>query len=145
MSLCYTISLTPMLPGLVIGAGARDEKQALAFGPMLLIPLALFGGLFLNAASTPKYFIWLAYLSPFKYGFHGTMLNEMRGTGFYCKDGATLREGGIFFFSSYASHIRLQISLLRTALFVRSLPVKRFLLNTTSSLLCGRTQAFSQL
>lgn len=97
--------------GLLIGAGASDEKQALAFGPMLLIPLALFGGLFLNSASTPKYFIWLEYISPFKvsdpipisswrllcslsqYAFHGTMLNEMRGTSFYCKDSQLTQNG----------------------------------------------------
>lgn len=52
--------------GLTIGAGARNEKEALAFGPMVSIPFALFGGLFLNSDSTPKYFYWLAYISPFR-------------------------------------------------------------------------------
>ncbi|OQR88502.1 ATP-binding Cassette (ABC) Superfamily [Thraustotheca clavata] len=41
------------------------------FGIMTILPLLMFGGLFLNASMVPVYFTWLEFLSPIKYGFRG--------------------------------------------------------------------------
>ncbi|GLE08097.1 hypothetical protein PINS_up019059 [Pythium insidiosum] len=41
-------------------------------GVLFILPSLLFGGLFLNAASTPSFLVWLQQLSPIKYAFHGT-------------------------------------------------------------------------
>ena len=43
----------------------------MALGPMFLIPMILFGGLFINVDDIPKYFYWLSYLSFIQYGYKG--------------------------------------------------------------------------
>jgi len=53
--------------GYLISCLANSIDMALGLGPPFLIPLMLFGGLFLNNGSTPAYFIWLKYLSWFYY------------------------------------------------------------------------------
>ena len=35
-------------------------------GPMIMLPLILFGGLFVNVSSIPDYFTWLEALSPMR-------------------------------------------------------------------------------
>eukprot|EP00117_Sycon_ciliatum_P019578 scpid51410/ scgid3350/ Protein white len=62
----------------LISAIARDETVALALMPPLVIPLMLFGGLFLNSDSTPVYFIWIEKISFIKYSFHAMMINEFQ-------------------------------------------------------------------
>merc|ERR1712037_267213 len=49
--------------GYLISCIANSIDMALGLGPPFLIPLMLFGGLFLNNGSTPVYFIWAKYLS----------------------------------------------------------------------------------
>ena len=53
--------------GYLISCIASSIDMALGLGPPFLIPLMLFGGLFLNNGSTPVYFIWAKYLSWFYY------------------------------------------------------------------------------
>ena len=53
--------------GYLISCIANSIDMALGLGPPFLIPLMLFGGLFLNNGSTPVYFIWAKYLSWFYY------------------------------------------------------------------------------
>ncbi|WAR21687.1 WHITE-like protein [Mya arenaria] len=53
--------------GYIVSAAANSVSTALAIGPPLMIPLLMFGGFFLNSDSIPVYFIWLEYLSWFKY------------------------------------------------------------------------------
>jgi hypothetical protein len=53
--------------GYLVSCLASSIEMALGLGPPILIPLMLFGGLFLNNGSTPVYFIWLKYLSWFYY------------------------------------------------------------------------------
>lgn len=42
----------------------------MALGPMAVLPLMIFGGLFLNSGSVPIYFVPLEALSFIKYAFH---------------------------------------------------------------------------
>ncbi|KAH9524971.1 hypothetical protein Btru_028373 [Bulinus truncatus] len=51
---------------------------ALAVAPPVLIPIMLFGGLFLNSADYPLYFKWLEYVSWFKYSNEILMVNQWR-------------------------------------------------------------------
>lgn len=43
------------------------------------IPFLIFGGFFLNAGSVPSYFIWLSYLSWFRYGNEALTINQWTG------------------------------------------------------------------
>lgn len=51
----------------MISSLAGSLPVALALGPPMLVPLMLFGGLFLNSGSVPVYLLWLKYLSWFYY------------------------------------------------------------------------------
>jgi ABC-type multidrug transport system permease subunit len=61
--------------GLFISTLFKDVTTALTLVPVLLIPLMLLGGFFINLNDTPKVFWAIAYISPFKYGFQGLITN----------------------------------------------------------------------
>lgn len=46
----------------------------------------VFSGFLLNNAETPHYYIWLKYLSFFKYGFEAYVVNEFKGLEFHCTE-----------------------------------------------------------
>ncbi len=52
--------------------------MALSVGPPIIIPFLLFGGFFLNAGSVPEYFKWLSYISWFRYGNEGLLINQWK-------------------------------------------------------------------
>jgi hypothetical protein len=59
----------------------NHETTAVAFAPIINLPLNLLGGFMinLNSAATEapqKYIVWLSYISPVRYGFQGLMLAE---------------------------------------------------------------------
>jgi hypothetical protein len=56
-----------------------DLGVALAFLPLILLPLMIFSGLFVNNDSIPVYFNWIKYMSPMKYGFTALAENEFDG------------------------------------------------------------------
>ncbi|XP_060575749.1 protein white-like isoform X1 [Ruditapes philippinarum] len=62
--------------GYIVSAGTNSVTTALAIAPPTLIPLVMFGGFFLNSDSVPVYFIWLEYLSWFKYSNELLMVNQ---------------------------------------------------------------------
>lgn len=62
--------------GYMISCMARNLNIALAIAAPLLIPLMLFGGLFLNVDSIPVYFIWIRYISWFNYGNEALIINQ---------------------------------------------------------------------
>ncbi|KAK3582003.1 hypothetical protein CHS0354_030955 [Potamilus streckersoni] len=64
--------------GYLISTIANSVNMALAIGPPLMVPLLMFGGFFLNAGSVPKYFIWLEYLSWFKYANELLAINQWK-------------------------------------------------------------------
>merc|ERR1712232_504729 len=70
--------------GLALAAGAKDIPTALALAPVVFLPMILLCGIFLNSESTPPYFIWLHYISPFKYGFEILATTEFSGLVFEC-------------------------------------------------------------
>ena len=58
---------------------APSLNIALAVGPTLIIPLMLFGGLFLNNSTIPVYLEWLKYLSWFMYSNEALLINQWEG------------------------------------------------------------------
>lgn len=61
--------------GLLIGSLLKDEKGVNLAIPVLVLPLIVLGGFFKNNANMPKWFSWIQYISPFKYGFIGMINN----------------------------------------------------------------------
>ncbi|CAK4766587.1 hypothetical protein LEN26_004738 [Aphanomyces euteiches] len=59
--------------GYMVSCMVRRADLAPVIGIVMLLPLVLFGGLFINADDTPDYLVWLVYISPFKYGYRGIM------------------------------------------------------------------------
>ena len=58
---------------------ASSVEMALAVGPTILIPLMLFGGLFLNNSTIPVYLEWMKYLSWFMYSNEALLINQWEG------------------------------------------------------------------
>jgi len=71
--------------GLLVGTVVKDIAIANGILPLIVIPFVLFGGFFLNQNSTPKYFIWIQYISFFYYTMEIVTVNEFNGQKFYCK------------------------------------------------------------
>ncbi|TYZ65848.1 hypothetical protein PybrP1_007526 [[Pythium] brassicae (nom. inval.)] len=59
--------------GYMVSCLCRRADLAPVVGIAVTLPLMVFGGVFLNSADTPSYFLWVQYLSPIKYGFEALM------------------------------------------------------------------------
>mmetsp|Transcript_26239 Transcript_26239/g.42976 ORF Transcript_26239/g.42976 Transcript_26239/m.42976 type:complete len:702 (-) Transcript_26239:333-2438(-) len=70
--------------GIAIAAAFTDLSVALAVAPMLILPLMVFSGFFVNNGGIPVYFNWIKYLSPMKYGFATLIKNEYTGLSLTC-------------------------------------------------------------
>jgi ATP-binding cassette, subfamily G (WHITE), eye pigment precursor transporter len=55
--------------GLLAGSFLQDEKGISEIIPIFLLPLIIISGFFKNSANMSKWYGWVQYLSPFKYGF----------------------------------------------------------------------------
>lgn len=78
---CLKISFLNRLKsiaGYLISCASSSTSMALSVGPPIIIPFLLFGGFFLNAGSVPEYFKWLSYISWFRYGNEGLLINQWR-------------------------------------------------------------------
>jgi len=67
--------------GYMVSCACSSPDMVNAFLPLAILPSILFGGLFLNTANIPVYFIWLEYLSIIKYGYHLLLINVWRDFG----------------------------------------------------------------
>ena len=63
----------------MISCAAPNVNIALAVGPTFLIPLMLFGGLFLQNSTIPVWLEWLKYLSWFMYSNEAMLINQWKG------------------------------------------------------------------
>ncbi|CAH1245185.1 ABCG1 [Branchiostoma lanceolatum] len=82
--------------GYVISASTSSLQTAVTLANLPLVPLILFGGFFINTKSVPVYFIWLEYISWFKYGNEVMAVNQWRDvTNITCSpsDGACAGTG----------------------------------------------------
>lgn len=67
--------------GYLISTLSPSVQVASALGAPMMMPFLLFGGFFLKDESVPVYFIWLKYLSWFKYSFEALLVNQWDGFG----------------------------------------------------------------
>jgi ABC-type multidrug transport system permease subunit len=63
--------------GLLAGSILKDAKGITEVIPIFLLPIIVISGFFKNAENMPKWFSWLEYISPFKYGFIAITESEM--------------------------------------------------------------------
>jgi ABC-type multidrug transport system permease subunit len=59
---------------LIIGTLVSDRQVAMTLTPIVVTPLMLFAGYFINQASIPNYMYEFEYISFFKYGFQALQL-----------------------------------------------------------------------
>ncbi|KAI9347308.1 ABC-2 type transporter-domain-containing protein [Obelidium mucronatum] len=71
--------------GIAIASVFSSLEAALGAAPMILMPLMMFSGLFVNNGSIPAYFDWIKYISPMKYAYEGLMKNEYTGLMIACR------------------------------------------------------------
>jgi len=64
------VSFTAASLGYLVSAKAQTPPQAVAMAIPVILPLMIFGGLFVNSESVPLVFIPLEAISFFKYAFH---------------------------------------------------------------------------
>jgi ABC-type multidrug transport system permease subunit len=67
-------SNTAISMGYFVSALCPTIALAMAITPMVVIPLMIFGGFFLNSESVPLYFIWLEKISFLRYAFENVIV-----------------------------------------------------------------------
>ena len=83
------VSLCGVSLGLLAGCIFSDVQVAVSAAPMCVIPFMLFGGFLTNTDSIPVGFIWLEYMSPFKYAFVAYCQNEYHNLEVDCEPECT--------------------------------------------------------
>ena len=68
--------------GIAMGSFFKDAARASALANIVFLPLMLFSGLYNKLDSIPVWIRWFQYLSPFRYGLHGILLNEFNDETF---------------------------------------------------------------
>lgn len=81
--------------GIAISTLMPSIQVAMALSPILTTVLMIFGGFYLNASTVPPYFIWIYYISFFRYGFEALIVNEFTGRTFVCLDSELITSNGI--------------------------------------------------
>ncbi|GMH52576.1 hypothetical protein TrRE_jg4903 [Triparma retinervis] len=79
-----TLNYAGMSMGLILASLFSDIAVALLVAPLIIMPLMMFSGFFLNADSTPVYYSWIPWISPMKYAFSALAMNEYRGLDLKC-------------------------------------------------------------
>lgn len=64
--------------GLFAASLFKNPEASLALGVLFLLPLVIYGGLFVSAANSPEWLAWLQWISPIQYGYTGLLQNELQ-------------------------------------------------------------------
>jgi len=70
--------------GFILSTLVNSLELAMAISPSVFVPLLIMGGLYVNQNSISVYFKVFEYISPFKYAFAATAINEFEGLTFNC-------------------------------------------------------------
>ncbi|XP_060593435.1 protein white-like [Ruditapes philippinarum] len=62
--------------GYIVSTMSNSVSMALALAPPMMMPLFMFGGFFVNTSTNPVYFIWLEYVSWFRYANELLVVNQ---------------------------------------------------------------------
>jgi len=65
--------------GFFLSSISPNADFALAIAPVLIIPMMLFGGFYLNTESVVDWLIWIRYISWFYYGYSALLVNQWSG------------------------------------------------------------------
>lgn len=79
--------------GYLFGSLVTSIDMGLTLMSIVILPLMIGGGFFINSDSIPIYFIWLKYISFFKYSFENLMIIEWKGKTIDCEDACYLSSG----------------------------------------------------
>jgi len=63
----------------LIGAASPNAAVAQIIAPLTIVLFFLFAGFYVNANNIPDYYIWLYYISFFRYGYQNLVSNEFTG------------------------------------------------------------------
>ena len=78
--------------GYILGAAISDKQVVNIITPVLVVPLMLFAGFFVNQESIPLFLTPIKYISIFRYGFQGYMLNEFTDLNLACETSVDLKD-----------------------------------------------------
>jgi len=70
--------------GIVINLSIYDPGIVQRVQPLILLPLMVFAGFFLNTNSVPVWLVWLQAISPLKYAFRAVMNVVLSDLPLYC-------------------------------------------------------------
>jgi ABC-type multidrug transport system permease subunit len=62
--------------GYILGTLVPDRKLVAIMTPIVVVPMMLFGGYFVNQDNIPRWLVFLREITIFKYTFQAFMLNE---------------------------------------------------------------------
>lgn len=65
--------------GLFAACLFNDVSVALALSILFILPVMIFGGLFLNVNTVPAFLRWLQWISPMKYAYTALLMNQYEG------------------------------------------------------------------
>lgn len=74
--------------GILIACIFDNIKMALTVQPLVLMPLTVFSGFFINSQSLGWWFRWISFVSPMKYAFIALAKNEFSGLRLECDEAA---------------------------------------------------------
>ena len=76
--------------GLFVGSIFTNESVALSFAPLVISPIIIFSGVFVDADSQYVFLRWIQYISPIRYASEALMRNEFDGNNKYLFNPLTL-------------------------------------------------------
>ena len=70
--------------GYMIGTAIHNQQIAVIMTPILVVPMMLFAGFFVNQDNIPSWLTWLRELTIFKYAYQAFMINEFTDLDLEC-------------------------------------------------------------
>lgn len=103
--------------GMLLAAGSVSPsmKAAQVVAPLTIVVQFLFAGYFVRLSSLPVFYIWLKYVSFFRYAYEVLVSNELRDRTFTCAgapDGACITNGRAFLDSFGMADVDVRTNLL---------------------------------
>lgn len=71
--------------GISLSCLFESLEVSLQGAPLIILPLVLFSGFFVNSNGIPVWFDWIKYLSPMKYSYEALMKNEYSDLKLRCE------------------------------------------------------------
>lgn len=66
--------------GYLISAGLKNPVAAMQLSPIIIMPLMLVGGMYVNNDTMPMWIVAFSYISPLKFAFNNYVSVELSGS-----------------------------------------------------------------